>query len=98
MGPLVEILVVAVDKVFFLAQRQMTTPALVATFVLYAAFKLSTRILSAILLLAVARSGMGRPEAILFGLGATTVHVVIYGGLGLLLTTVAASGLRRNIG
>ena len=71
-----------------------TTPAVVATFILYVASKFFIRVLGGLFLLGVTRAG--RVDTALFGVIATGVYVVVYSGLGVLLGFVAAAGLRRS--
>jgi ABC-type transport system involved in multi-copper enzyme maturation permease subunit len=73
-----------------------TTPAVVATFVLYVTSKVFSRLFGGLILMGALRASMGRPDTILLGLVASGLHVVVYGGLGVLLGAVAAAGLRRN--
>ncbi len=73
-----------------------TTPAVVATFVAYVAFRFLIGILAGILFMVAARCGIVSPDQILVRCVLTGLQVVVFGGLGLLLAYVATAGLRHN--
>ncbi len=72
------------------------TPAVVATFIVYIVFRIFVGFATGIVLMVGIRCGLFRPDGSFFRFGATALHLVVFGGLGVLLAYVAAAGLRRN--
>lgn len=78
------------------AYLKATTPAVVATFVVYIAFRILVGSVMGIVFLAGVRYGLFRPENEIIRYVTTFLQVVGFGGLGVLLAYVASTGLRRH--
>jgi hypothetical protein len=73
-----------------------STPAVVATFVAYIAFRIFVGFVAGGVFLVGVRCGLFRPDDSIIRYGAMVSHVVGFGGLGVLLGYIGAAGLRRN--